>query len=135
MMAIKPEGGRKFYLPNYQGGNKMAEEVSKETMELTFEIIEIAKTSGKIKRGTNEVTKAIEKQKAKLVVVAKDVSPPEIVMHLPLLAKEKEVLCVTTGTKDEIGAAAGIGIGTSSIAIIDEGDAKEQIKRLAEMIK
>ncbi len=113
----------------------MAEEVSKEAVELAFEIVEIAKASGKIKKGTNEVTKAIEKQRAKLVVIASDVTPPEIIMHLPLLAKEKEVPCITVGTKEELGTAAGVGIGASSLAIIDEGDAKEQLKNIIGMIK
>lgn len=105
-------------------------EVSKEVLEKVFELIELVKTSGKMKKGTNEVTKAIEKQKAKLVIVANDVTPPEIVMHLPLLAKEKDIPCVKVGTKEELGTAAGLKIGTSSLAIIDEGDAKEQLKNI-----
>ena len=106
-----------------------------EMNEKVFEVLEIAKSSGKLSKGTNEVTKAIEKQKAKLVVVAEDVSPPEIVMHLPLLAKEKEIPCVKTGTKDDLGAAAGMSVGTSSIAVTNEGDAKDKLKEVIELIK
>ncbi len=106
-----------------------------ENQELAFEIVEIAKSSGKIKKGTNEVTKMIEKQKAKLVIVAADVTPAEIVMHLPLLAKEKDIPCITVGTKEELGAAAGLSLGTSSLAIIDEGDAKTQLKTITESLK
>ena len=113
----------------------MAEDISKETTELAFEVVELAKSSGKIKKGTNEVTKAIEKQTAKLVLVASDVNPAEIVMHLPLLAKEKDIPCITTATKEELGAAAGLGVGTSSIAVIEEGDAKEQLKKVLESLK
>ena len=54
-----------------------------------FEAIEIAKATGKVKKGVNEVTKAIEKGTAKLVAVAKDVSPPELTMHLTVLCKEQ----------------------------------------------
>lgn len=113
----------------------MAEEVSKETQELAFEAVELAKSSGKIKKGTNEVTKAIEKQKAKLVLVAGDVSPAEIIMHIPLLAKEKDIPCITVGNKEELGAAAGLGVGTSSVAIVDEGDGKEQLSKVIESLK
>ena len=105
-------------------------EVSKEVLESAFELIELVKSSGKIKKGTNEVTKAIEKQKAKFVLVADDVTPPEIVMHLPLLAKEKEIPCIKAGTKEELGTAAGLKVGTSSIAVIDEGEAKAQLKKV-----
>ena len=109
----------------------MAEEVSKETIEKVYEAIEVAKATGKIKKGTNEVTKAIEKGKAKLVAFAGDVNPPEITMHIPLLAKEKEVLCFKVPSKEELGAAAGIGLSTVSVAIIEGGEAKSIIKDLS----
>ena len=67
-------------------------EISKEIVDKIYEAIEVAKATGRIKKGSNEVTKAIEKGTAKLVVIAKNVNPPEITMHLPLLSKEKGVL-------------------------------------------
>ena len=92
--------------------------------EKAYEAIELARKTGKIIKGTNEVTKAIEKEKAKLVVVAKDVTPPEILMHIPLLAKEKGIAVV------EVGAAAGLKVGTASVAIEKEGEAKDLLKQL-----
>src|SRR3989344_2352711 len=79
-----------------------------EISEKAYEAIEIANSTGKIKKGSNEVTKALEKGKAKLVVIAKDVSPPEVVMHLQILAKEKNVPCIEVPSKEELGAAAGL---------------------------
>lgn len=102
-----------------------------EHIEKVFEAIEIAKSTGKLAKGANEATKALERGTAKLVAVAKDVSPPEIVMHLPLLAKEKGVLCITVGTKEELGTAAGLDVGTTAIAIIQEGEAKKLIAEIA----
>ena len=96
--------------------------------ERAYEAIELARKTGKITKGTNEVTKAIEKDKAKLVVYAADVSPKEITMHLPLLCKEKGVPCVEVPSKNELGAAAGLKVGTASVAITKEGDAKELLK-------
>ncbi len=99
--------------------------------ELALQAIEVARTSGKIRKGTNEVTKALEKGQAKLVVYAKDISPPEIVMHLPILAKEKKVPCVQVDSREELGTAAGIGTPTASVAIVSEGDAKKIIAEIA----
>lgn len=96
-----------------------------------YEAVEVAKATGKIRKGTNETTKAIEKGEAKLIVIAKDVSPPEITMHLPLLAEEKEVPCVEVPSKEELGAAAGVDIPTASVAIVVEGEAKNLIKDIA----
>ena len=105
-------------------------EVPKELLDKVYEAIETAKTTGKIKKGTNETTKTIEKGKAKMVVIAKDVSPPEITMHIPLIAEEKNVPCFTVPSKEELGAAAGIQVGTGSIAIVEEGEAKNLIKEI-----
>ena len=98
--------------------------------ESVFEVIEVAKKTGKLKKGCNEVTKALEKGQAKLVVVAKDIQPKEIVMHLPLLAKEKGVKYFEVEKKDELGAAAGLPLGTAAIAVIDAGEANELLKQL-----
>ncbi len=65
-----------------------------ENTEKAFEAIEIAKSSGKLKKGANEVTKVIEKGKAKLVVIAEDTSPKEIIMHIPMLCEEKKITCI-----------------------------------------
>jgi len=104
----------------------MADDVTQKALEA----IEVAKNTGKVKKGVNEVTKALERSTAKLIAFAKDVQPKEIVLHLPLLAKEKGIPCVEVNSKEELGTAAGIGTPTSAVAIIAEGDAKKIIEEL-----
>lgn len=113
----------------------MAEETPKEIIDKALEAIEVARATGKIKKGTNEVTKAVEKGTAKLVAIAKDVSPAEITMHIPVLCKEKEIPCVIVPTKEELGASAGIPVPTSGVAVISEGESKALIKELSEKLK
>ncbi len=110
-------------------------EISKELADKVFEAVEVAKATGKIKKGANEVTKCLERGTAKLVVIAEDIQPPEIAMHLPLLAKEKGIPCVKVGKKEEIGAAAGLEVGTAAIAIVQPGEATSLIKQITESIK
>ncbi|MFW6272542.1 MAG: ribosomal L7Ae/L30e/S12e/Gadd45 family protein [bacterium] len=110
----------------------MAEELSKELNEKVLQAIEIAKTSGKIRKGGNEVTKSIEKGNAKIVVTAKDVTPPEVIMHIPLLAKEKGIKHFQITSKEELGVAAGLPVSTSAVAIVKEGDAKDIVSELLE---
>ena len=93
-----------------------------------YQIVESARKSGKIEKGTNEVTKAIERGTAKLVVYATDVEPKEIVAHIPLLCKEKGIKCQEADSREKLGIAAGVGIKTSSVAIIDAGDATKTIQ-------
>lgn len=82
---------------------------------------------GKIKIETNETTKAIERGTAKLVVVAEDVQPKEIVMHFPLLCREKNIPIAFVKTKKELGVACGIEVPASSVAVIEEGDTKKEL--------
>jgi len=91
------------------------------TQEQAFEAIELAKKSGKIKKGTNEVTKAVERGIAKLVAVAKDVSPQEVILHLKPLCKEKNIPFIEVDSKEELGAAAGLQVSTSAVAVVQEG--------------
>tara|TARA_Y100000034_G_C6636329_1_gene278016 strand:- start:287 stop:586 length:300 start_codon:yes stop_codon:yes gene_type:complete len=92
-----------------------------------YKIVEKAKSTGKIEKGTNEVTKAIERGTAKLVVYAADVDPKEIVQHLPVLCKEKNIPCQEVDSKQKLGIAVGLPVSTSSIAVIEAGDADKDI--------
>ena len=95
-----------------------------------YEIVEKARKTGKIDKGTNEVTKAIERGVAKLVVYATDVNPKEIIAHLPVLCEEKNILCAEVDSKQKLGIAAGLGVGTSSVAVIEPGDAEKDLSQI-----
>ncbi len=97
-------------------------------MVSVYEIIEKARRTGKVEKGTNEVTKAIERGTAKLVVYGADVEPKEIVQHLPLLCKEKNIYCVEADKKEKLGISVGINVGCASVAVIDLGDAEEEFE-------
>ena len=95
-----------------------------------YGIVEKAKKTGKVDKGTNEVTKAIERGVAKLVVYASDVEPKEIVAHIPVLCKEKGILCQEVDSKEKLGISIGISVPTSSVAVIEAGDAEKDIAAL-----
>jgi len=97
------------------------------TMVSGYEIVEKAKKTGKIEKGTNEVTKAIERGTAKLVVVAEDVQPKEIVQHIPLLCGEKNIPCLTVDSKKNLGISAGVSVATAAVAVIEAGEAAGMI--------
>ena len=107
----------------------------KEIADKAYEALEIARDTGKIGKGTNEVTKMIERGNALLVFIAEDIDPPEIAAHLPVLAEEKEIPYVYLPTKDELGEAAGLNVGTASACIIDAGEAEDLIKDVVEKVE
>lgn len=96
----------------------------------TYNLIEKARKTGKIEKGTNEVTKAIERGTAKLVAYAADVEPKEIVQHIPLLCKEKNIVCKEVESKQKLGIAVGLSVSCSSVAVIESGDAEREISSL-----
>ncbi len=103
-------------------------EVPEDLQNEALALLEKARETGKIKKGTNETTKAVERGLAKLVYIAMDVDPPEIVAHLPLLCEEKNIPYIYVKSKSILGNVVGIDVNCASAAIIDEGEAKKELK-------
>ena len=104
----------------------VSDPLRKESLNLLGQV----SSTGSIKKGCNEVTKAVERGTAMLVYIAEDVNPPEINMHIQPLCKEKEISFVVVPSKEELGAAAGIGVPTVSVAVTEEGEAAKLIKEI-----
>lgn len=95
-----------------------------------YEVVEKARKTGKIDKGTNEVTKAVERGTAKLVVYSADVEPKQIVQHLPIICKEKNIPCMEADSKKKLGIAVGIGVSCSAVAVIELGEAEKDFASL-----
>ncbi|MHA1221595.1 MAG: 50S ribosomal protein L7Ae [Candidatus Heimdallarchaeota archaeon] len=109
-------------------------DVPEELKQEALKVLEKARDTGKTKKGTNEVTKAIERNQAKLVLIADDVQPPEIVMHLPLLCEEKNIPYVVCGSRKDIGKAIGLDRSSASAGITNPGMAKEALDALVKKL-
>ena len=110
-------------------------ETPKEVSAKALEAVSVATDTGKIRKGTNEVTKSIEGSKAQFVVIAEDVDPEEVVLHIPMLCSEKGIPFCYVPTRKELGTAAGMVVPTSTIAVEKAGNANEMIRDVAEALK
>lgn len=99
-----------------------------------YEALRVASQSGKIRKGTNEATKAIERGSSKLIVIAEDVEPPEVVAHLPILCEEQNAAYVFVPSKQELGNSLGIDITSAAAAILDAGDAQHIVDQVISSI-
>ena len=108
--------------------------VPPELVSNALNILQIAKDTGRVKRGTNETTKAVERGLAKLVYIAEDVNPPEIVAHLPPLCEERKIPYIYVPSKKKLGEASGIDVSAASVVIIEPGKAEDQLKKLVEQL-
>ena len=109
-------------------------EIPAEIQNKALEALEIARDTGKVKKGANEATKAIERNIAQLVLIGADVEPAEIVMHLGPLCEEKKVPYIFVSKQNEIGAACGLEVGSAAAAVIKPGKAKEIVDEIAGQI-
>ncbi|MCD6593008.1 50S ribosomal protein L7ae [Candidatus Bathyarchaeota archaeon] len=105
-------------------------EVPKDVANAAYEALQIALRTGKIRKGTNETTKAVERGQAKLVLIAEDVDPPEIVAHLPLLCDERKIPYIYVPSKAKLGSAAGIDVQSAAACIIEPGEAEDLVKEI-----
>ena len=95
-----------------------------------YEAIRVAQQSGKVKKGTNEVTKAIERGISKLVIIAEDVEPAEVVAHLPILCEEHGIPYGFVPSRQELGKSLGIDVTSAAAAILDSGDAQHIVDQI-----
>ncbi len=109
-------------------------ETPKDVQTKALEAITVAADTGRIRKGANETTKGIESGNATLVVIAEDVDPEEVVMHLPMICNEKNVPYCYVPTKKELGSAAGLTVQCAAIAIEKPGNAAEIVKGIVEKL-
>src|SRR5215470_2649842 len=110
-------------------------QVPKEASDKAYQLLQVAKDTGKIRKGTNESTKAIERGSAKLVVIAEDVEPPQIVAHLPIICEERKIPYLFVPSKLELGKSAGLDVGSAAISVVEPGDGAQSLKEVSRIIE
>merc|ERR1719203_2081280 len=96
--------------------------------EKISQLIKDAGSAGNIKRGANESTKAVNRNLAKLVVIAADTKPLEIVLRLPLLCEEKSIAFVFVPSKSDLGRDASSTRNACAVAIMGDGNVELEKK-------
>lgn len=109
-------------------------ETSKDLVNAVYEAVRVSKQSGRVRKGTNETTKAIERGISKLVVIAEDVEPPEVVAHLPILCEERNTPFIFVPSKQQLGASLGIDVGSAAATIVDAGEAQHIVEQVVSSI-
>jgi large subunit ribosomal protein L7Ae len=110
-------------------------ETPKDLVNVIYEAVRVAKQSGKVRRGTNETTKSIERGNTKLVVIAEDVEPPEVVAHLPILCEERNTPYIFVPSKEQLGASLGMDVGSAAATILDPGEAQTIVEQVLNSIQ
>lgn len=110
-------------------------EIPSELVDAVYEAVRLAKDSGKIRKGTNESTKAIERGISKLTVISSDVEPPEVVAHLPILCEERNTPYVFVPSKQKLGESLGLAVGSAAATIVEAGEGQHIVDEIVNTIK
>ncbi len=109
-------------------------EVVEEAASKTYEALQLAKQSGTIKKGVNEVTKSVERGLATFVVMAEDIEPEEVVMHLPGLCEQKGIAYSYVPKKADLGKSIGLNTPCAAVAVEGRGNADGAIKEVISLV-
>ena len=74
-----------------------------------------------VRRGVKEVVKALKKETKGVCVIAGDISPIDVITHVPILCEEANVPYVYVHSKEELGAAGMTKRPTSVMLVLPEG--------------
>jgi large subunit ribosomal protein L7Ae len=103
-------------------------EVSNDVVAKTYEALQLVKQSGVVRKGSNEVTKSVERGLASFVVIAGDVDPEEVVMHIPTICEQKKVPYSYVPSKLDLGKSIGLNVPCTAVAVENQGKAESSIK-------
>eukprot|EP01098_Paradermamoeba_levis_P002655 TRINITY_DN1308_c0_g1_i1.p1 TRINITY_DN1308_c0_g1~~TRINITY_DN1308_c0_g1_i1.p1 ORF type:complete len:147 (+),score=52.08 TRINITY_DN1308_c0_g1_i1:109-549(+) len=104
--------------------------LSKKLLKLTKKV---SKEKG-VRRGVREVVKAMRKGQKGIMVIAADISPIDVISHVPVLCEQNEIPYIYVPSKQELGVASQTKRPTSVVLITPFKD-KEKDEKLFKLFK
>ncbi|CAO3665671.1 hypothetical protein INT44_007371 [Umbelopsis vinacea] len=77
-----------------------------------------ASKAKKVRRGVKDVVKGVRKGEKGFVIIAGDISPIDVITHLPVLCEDQQVPYVFIPSKEDLGTAASTKRPTSCIMVV-----------------
>ncbi|GAA5957768.1 hypothetical protein JCM8115_006242 [Rhodotorula mucilaginosa] len=100
----------------------------KKTGKHVLRLVKKASKSRHLKRGVKEVVKSIRKGEKGIVVLAADISPLDILTHIPLLAEEANCPYIWVTSKESLGLASSTKRPTSCVMVAEKGMKRKAAK-------
>ena len=94
---------------------------SKKLNKKVLKTVKKAAKAKHVKRGVKEVVKALRKGEKGLVIIAGDISPADVISHIPVLCEDNGVQYIFVPSKEDLGGAGGTKRPTSCIMIVPGG--------------
>lgn len=102
---------------------------------LTNQILDLVQQAShykQLKKGANEATKTLNRGICEFIIMAADIEPIEIVLHLPLLCEDKNVPYVFVPSKIALGRACGVSraVVAASVTTNEARELQSQIQTI-----
>jgi len=95
---------------------------SKKSTKKVHKLVKKAAQAKVVRRGVKEVVKALRKGEKGFCVIAGDISPIDVISHLPIMCEDRQVPYIYVPSKQDLGAAASTKRPTSCILISPKSD-------------
>jgi H/ACA ribonucleoprotein complex subunit 2 len=107
--------------------------------KMNKKLVKLIKKSMKgkhVHRGVKETVKAVRKGTKGLVIIAADISPIDVLSHLPILCEDKGIAYIYVRSRAEIGEACKTKRPTSCVLVQKpkEDELKESWERCYELV-
>ncbi|PVU88320.1 hypothetical protein BB561_005912 [Smittium simulii] len=96
-----------------------------------FKVIKKANKNKHVKRGVKEVVKGVRKGFKGLVLLAGNISPIDVISHVPVLCEENNIPYIYVNSKEELGFSVNTKRPTSCIMIVPSGKNSKATKPAA----
>uniref|UniRef100_A0A2P2MSN2 H/ACA ribonucleoprotein complex subunit 2 n=2 Tax=Rhizophora mucronata TaxID=61149 RepID=A0A2P2MSN2_RHIMU len=109
----------------------------KKLSKKTFKLVRRAAERKCLKRGVKEVVKSIRRGQKGLCIIAGNISPIDVITHLPILCEENDIPYVYVPSKEDLASAGATKRPTCCVLVLTkptkgELEAEEQDKLQAE---
>lgn len=98
---------------------------SKKLTKKLYKVVKKSQKAKRLKRGVREVVKGLRKDEKGLIILAGDVSPIDVISHIPVFCEDKGVPYCYVPTRRDLGAAAFTKRPTSVVMVQEAEDYKE----------
>lgn len=96
---------------------RRALKLTKKGKNSVFDQLLEAAAEKSVRKGVKEVTKAIRKGQKGICLLAGDISPIDVITHLPVLCEENEIPYIYVPSRGELGTASATKRPTSCVLI------------------
>jgi U4/U6 small nuclear ribonucleoprotein SNU13 len=102
-----------------------------------LDLVQQASHYRQLKKGANETTKTLNRGISEIIILAADTTPLAILLHLPLVAEDKNVPYVYVPSKTALGRACGVSraVIAASITTNEASDLMNQIREVKDKVE